>query len=186
MYIHIHPERIRLLSVDPDPTEKMLGAETLLLRFDLDRPPALIVPKTPCEAKNRSAKEVMDACHGLAAQTTFAIYVNSPRKKLSVKRIRELCAAATGAGLASLAVHASTASLYQGKGGQVIEGDTLAGPAHDHPVTDEPPPQYTEPPPAEITSATLVDRKNYLRETSVTPCTVLLTKSQPRGKSVAA
>lgn len=152
IYLYIYPERIRQLSVDSNPTEKVLGAETLLLSFELDRPSALVLPNSPCEPKNRTASDVMDAFRSLARQTCFSVYASIPRKKLSAKRMQELSVAASGAGLASLATRASTASLYQGKGGQVIEGDTLASPA-DPPAIDEPPPQYTEPLPAEPYSA---------------------------------
>lgn len=44
IFIYINPERIRQLSVDPDPTDKMLGAETILLSFELDTPLALVLP----------------------------------------------------------------------------------------------------------------------------------------------
>lgn len=143
-YIYISPERIRELSIDADPTDKMLGAETLLFKFEMARPPALIMPKAPCQPKSESAKSVIDALHLLAGQTSFAVYAKVSRKKMSVKQIRQLGAAATSPGLVSLA-YANAATLYRGQGGQVIEGDTLAGPAHDPPASDEPaPPQYSE------------------------------------------
>lgn len=154
IYLYIYPERIRQLSVDSNPTEKMLGAETLLLRFELDRPSALVLPNSTCEPKFGTASDVMDAFRALAQQTCFSVYASIPRKKLSFKRIQELSAAASDAGLSSLATRASTASLYQGKGGEVIEGATLASSADDPPpAIDEPPPQYTEPLPAEPFSA---------------------------------
>ncbi|KAJ4393029.1 hypothetical protein N0V93_002235 [Gnomoniopsis smithogilvyi] len=151
IYLYIYPERIRQLSVDPNPAEKMLGPETLLLRFDLDSSSDFVLPKSPCEPKNRTASDVIDAFRALAGQTHFAVYASIPRKRLSVKRTRELCIAATDAGLASLAVHASTASLYQGKGGEIVKGDRQADDADDPPpppAIDDPPPQYTEPPTA--------------------------------------
>lgn len=154
IYVYIHPDRIRQLSVDADPTDKKLGAQTLLLSFEMDRSPAFVCPKAPCEPRNKTARDVMDAFRGLAGQTHFSVYADIPRKRLSLKRIRELCAAATDNGLDSLAVHASTASLYQGRGGQVFEGDTLDGPTDEPPpAIDEPPPQYTDPPAAAPSSA---------------------------------
>lgn len=143
LYLYIDPERIRELSVDPDPAERMLGNETLLLKFEMDRPPALVVPKTPYQPKDESAKAVRDALFALAGQTSFAVYVKIPRKKLPVKQIQQLSAAAANAGLASLA-YANAATLYRGQGGHVIEGDTLAGPADVEPA----PPQYSEAAPA--------------------------------------
>lgn len=158
IYLYIYPERIRQLSVEFNPPEKTLGAETLLLRFELERPSALVLPKSPCEPKNRAASDVINGLRTLAQQTCFSVYASIPRKKLSVKRMRELCAAASIGGLSSLATRASTASLYQGKGGEVIEGDTLANSAVDPPpAIDEPPPQYTEPLPADALSAITCD-----------------------------
>ncbi|KAJ4417809.1 hypothetical protein N0V82_005975 [Gnomoniopsis sp. IMI 355080] len=164
MYLYIYPERIRQLSVDVNPAEQMLGVETLQLKFELNRSPDLVLPKSPCEPKNKTASDVMDALRALARQTCFSVYASIPRKRLSVKRIRDLCIAATDCGLASLAVHASTASLYHGKGGQVVEGESLADPADDAPpAIDEPPPRYTEPPPADPSSAVVSDSKGKKR-----------------------
>lgn len=186
IYLYIYPERIRQLSVDPNPTEKSLGAETLLLKFELDRPSALVLPKGSCEPKNKTASDVMDALRGLAGQTSLSVYASIPRKRLSAKRLQDLCAAATDAGLASLAVHASTASLYQGKGGELIEGDPLGGPADDPPAIDEPPPQYTEPPPAEPSSAAPGDCMYHLKHATPSSQTPLLTESQSKARSAVA
>lgn len=139
IYIYIYPERIRQLSVDPDPTQRKLGAGTILLRVELNRPPALVMPETALDVNSNAAERTIDALRGLAGQTCFAMHAKIPRKKLSVARIRELCAAAANAGLTSLAAHANTANLYHGKGGHVVEGDSLAGP----------PPQYVDLAPAE-------------------------------------
>lgn len=116
----------------------------------------------------------MDACTLLARQTSFAVYAGIRRKKLSVKRMQEFCAAATVFGLGSLANHASMVKLYQGQGGRLIEGTTLAGLAHEPPTNDEPPPQYSEPPTAEPTRAALDDCEFKL-VVSVTPYEFLLT-----------
>lgn len=186
IYLYIYPERIRQLSVDSNPIEKMLGAETLLLRFELDRPSALVLPNSPCQPKNRTASDVMDAFRTLAQQTCFSIYATIPRKKLPVKRLRELCVAASDAGLASLATRASTASLYQGTGGEVVEGDALAGPADDpSPATDEPPPQYTEPLSAEPSSAAPDDGKCCLMR-DIAPMSSFADMSQPKARSGVA
>lgn len=179
IYLFIYPERIRQLAIDPNPTEKVLGAETLLLRFELDRPSALVLPNSPCEPKNRTATDVMDAFRTLARQTCFSVYASIPRRKLSIKRIQELSVAASDAGLSSLATRASTASLYQGKGGEVIEGDTLANSAKPPPpAIDEPPPQYTEPLPAEPFSAASGDCTYFLKQTPHFEMTLLTHSSQ--------
>lgn len=170
IFLYIYPERIRQLIVDPNSTEKRMGPETLLLSFDLNRPSALVLPESPCEPRNKTANDVMDSFRALARQTSFSICASIPRKRLSAKRLRELCVAASDAGLASLAVHASTASLYQGKGGKVVEGDSLADPVTELlPTIDEPPPQYTEPAPAEPSSAVSIDCMYHLKRAILLP-----------------
>lgn len=146
IYLFIYPERIKELSLDLNPANKMFGAETIVLRFEMDRPSALVLPTAQYEPVNRAGKDVMDGLRALAAQTSFSVFAKIQHRRLALKRIQQLCAAATGHGLASLAVHASTASLYEGRGGHVIDGDDLAEPASGAPpVTDEPPPHYSGP-----------------------------------------
>ncbi|KAK7725826.1 hypothetical protein SLS63_007981 [Diaporthe eres] len=134
-YIFIYPERIRELSLDTNPTTQPLGAKSLLLRFVLDRPPALVMPMTIGD--NENAKGLMDSCHRLAAQASFQLHVDMYGKRLTVKQLQQLCAAACGNGLSSSERHARTDTLYHGEGGRVVEGETL-----------EPPPLYnsTAPP----------------------------------------
>lgn len=146
IYIHIHPERIQHLSVDSNPEDKKLGPETVLLKFEMNRRPAFVVPKTSCKLKNDAAYEVMAACREVVKQTSFEVYSSIPRKKMSAKYMAELCVAVSDTRLASLTAHASTASLYQGTGGRIIEGDTLADTAHDSEdsFSVEPPPQYSQ------------------------------------------
>ncbi|KAK7702435.1 hypothetical protein SLS64_009727 [Diaporthe eres] len=131
-YIFIYPERIRELSLDTNPTTQPLGAKSLLLRFVLDRPPALVMPMTIGD--NENAKGLMDSCHRLAAQASFQLHVDMYGKRLTVKQLQQLCAAACGNGLSSSERHARTDTLYHGEGGRVVEGETL-----------EPPPLYSEP-----------------------------------------
>lgn len=149
IYLFIYSERIQQLSIDLNPTEKTFGPEPLEMRFDMTRAPALVLPKTSCEPKTRAAKDVMGAFLKLAAQTTFVIHAGVARKKLSVVRVRELCAAASSSGSASLDAHANTARLYQGQGGRVVEEESIEGGATGHSANHEaPPPQYSEPSPA--------------------------------------
>lgn len=147
IYVFLYPERVRQLSVEHDLSEKALGPETVFLKFVLDRPPALVVPQVPYEPKNAAAKDLLETFRSLATQTCFDVYAEIPRRKLSVTRIQELCAAVSGHHVASLAAHANAARLYQGRGGQIIEGDTLTQ-LERPPEPDEPPPEYREPPPA--------------------------------------
>ncbi|KAI3390392.1 hypothetical protein diail_9820, partial [Diaporthe ilicicola] len=129
-YIFIYPERIRELSLDTNPTTQPLGARSLLLRFVLNRPPALVMPMTLGD-NNENAKGLIDSCHRLAAQTSFQLHVDMYGKRLTVKQLQQLCAATCGTGLSSSERHARTDTLYHGEGGRVVEGETL-----------EPPPLY--------------------------------------------
>ncbi|KAH8751039.1 hypothetical protein F5883DRAFT_210792 [Diaporthe sp. PMI_573] len=132
-YIFIYPERIRELSLDTNPNTQPFGAKSLLLRFVLDRPPALVMPMT-FDDNDENAKGLMDSCHRLASQTSFQLHVDMYGKRLTVKQLQQLCVAACGTGLSSSKRHARTDTLYHGEGGRVIEGETM-----------EPPPLYNEP-----------------------------------------
>lgn len=184
IYLFIYPERIKELLLDRDPANKMFGAETIVLRFEMDRPPALVLPTAQYEPVNRAGKDVMDGLRALAAQTSFSVFAKIQHRSLALKRIQQLCAAATGYGLASLAVHASTTSLYEGRGGHVIEGDNLADPASgEAPVTDEPPPQYSGPaelPPAPRGTG---QSRSLLSSLHHPPSASLLTSRQVKARS---
>lgn len=139
-YIQIHPERIRELSLDAKPSTKPLGSGSMLLSFVMDKPPALVMPT----AIDDSSKDLMDACHRLASQTTFQLYLDCPRSMMTEARLQELCSAACGAGLSTLDRWAATDDLYSGEGGRVVEGDTLIGSAL---CGTDPPPDYNAPAP---------------------------------------
>lgn len=181
IYLFIYPERIRQLFIDLNPAQKTFGPETLEMQFDMTRAPALVLPKTPCEPKTRTAKDVMDAFLKLAAQTSFVIRAGIPRKKLSAVRVRELCAAASNAGLASLDAHANTARLYQGQGGRIVEGESIDEDVTESPTNDElPPPQYSEPSAAGPVPANQGNGGFFLRcrASRAVPCPQVLTKPQ--------
>lgn len=165
VYVFIHPERIRQLSVELVSSETILGPEAVSLKFELDRPPVLVVPNTPYEPKNTAAKQFLEAFRAFASQSCFDVHAEIPRRKLSATRLQELCAVVSGQDVASLTAHANAARLYQGRGGQIIEGSTLIE-SHAPPEPDEPPPQYCEPPAAsspkicEYTSTQSVQRRS--------------------------
>lgn len=176
IYLFIYPERIRKMSIDPNPTQKTFGFETLEMHFDMNRAPALVLPKTPCEPKTRAAKDVMAVFVKLATQTSFVIHAGIPRKKLSIARMRELCTAASSSGLISLDAHANTTRLYQGQGGRIVEGESIEGDATGPAADDEPPPpQYSEPSSAGPPAAYFSDGEFlYCRRVS---CRVVLTSA---------
>lgn len=81
-----------------------------------------------------NAKGLMDSYYRLASQTSFQLHVDMYGKRLTVKQLQQLCAAACGTGLSTSERHGRTDTLYHGVGGRVVEGETL-----------EPPPLYNEP-----------------------------------------
>jgi hypothetical protein len=129
IFVFIYPERIRQLSVDMDPTDKMLGHDTRALSFALSRPSVLVLPNTPCEPRNRMSADVLDSLRVLASVTSFTVHVNLPHWKLSPAQILELGIRASGQEMSTIAGLANTTSLGEGRGVQLVEGDTLAQPA---------------------------------------------------------
>lgn len=126
IFIHIYPERIHQLSFEADPADKMLGQDTIALVFTLSRPPALVLPPTQCEPKNTSSGNILTSLFQLARQTSWTVYAAVPPRSLSAARIRRLCAAVSEPSAGSIAAFTSAATLYQGQGGKIIEGDSLA------------------------------------------------------------
>lgn len=149
IFVHIYPERIHQLSFEADPADKMLGHDTIALVFTLSRPPALVLPPAHCEPKNKASGNIIKSLFHLAGQTSFTVYAAIPPRSLSAARIRKLCAAVSDPSACSISALTSTATLYQGQGGKIIEGDSLppstsgvSGPA-GHEVRDDPP-KYEE------------------------------------------
>lgn len=149
VFIHIYPERIHQLSFEAEPADKMLGHDTIALVFALSRPPALVLPPTQFEPRNKASGNIITSLFDLARQTSWTVYAAVPPRTLSAARIRKLCAAVSEPLAGSIAAFSSAATLYQGKGGRIIEGDSLAsstvgdgdptgGKAHDEP------PKYQE------------------------------------------
>lgn len=89
----------------------------------------------------------METFRTLTSQTSFTVYAEIPRRKLSAARMQEFCAVVSSQSMASLAARSNATRLYQIQGGYVIEGDTLAIHASP-PVPDEAPRKYSEPTPA--------------------------------------
>lgn len=149
VFIHIYPERIHQLSFDADPADKMLGHDTVALAFTLSRPPALVLPPTQCEPKNKPSGNALSSLFDLAAQTSLTVFASIPPRSLSATRVRKLCAAVSEPSACSISALTSAATLYQGQGGKIVEGDSLApstAVASDpagHEVHDDPP-KYEE------------------------------------------
>ncbi|KAF7906896.1 hypothetical protein EAF00_001174 [Botryotinia globosa] len=144
IFIHIYPERIQQLSFEAEPVDKIMGNDTIALVFTLSRPPALVLPPTPLEPRNKASGTIITSFSHLARQTSWTVYAAVPPRTVSTARIRQFCAAVSEPLAGSIVSFASAATLYQGQGGKIIEGDSLesstAGDAddtgsevHDHP-----------------------------------------------------
>lgn len=144
-FVFIPPERIIDLTYDEsnlsDTATKKLGNSTTCLRFGLDDPATLVVPRGPLALK-QSSEDVLETLRSLTRQTSFAIY--TPSTALSRAALRYLCTAASNKGLKSIPGLDDMTSLYGGQGGKTA--GTLTTPAGSPPSYDElgpspPPPQ---------------------------------------------
>ncbi|KAK2596386.1 hypothetical protein N8I77_013278 [Diaporthe amygdali] len=151
IFIHVYPEHIRQLSFEAEPEDKMLGNDTISLSFDMSRPPALVLPPKQCEPKNKSSGNIITSMFDLARQSSWTLYAAIPTRSMSAARIRQLCAAVSEPSATSIAALKSAATLYQGQGGRIVEGDSLAPstagdnlPASANSEVHDDPPQYQE------------------------------------------
>lgn len=175
VFIHIYPERIDQLSFDAEPADKMLGHDTIALVFTLSRPPALVLPPTEYEPKNRASGNLLSSVFHLAKQTSWTVYAAIPPRSLSAARIRNLCAAVSETSAGSIAAFTSAATLYQGQGGKIVEGDSLAPStaSDDDPVGHEKhddPPKYEESGSAPIYPGLDKGKKRRRRSSSPRSC----------------
>ena len=145
-WLFIAPEKIATLAFEEEEdqvdeaTRKHLVSNVVCLRFDLNRPATLVLPPDfDQDCKGQSSCETLGALQSLARTTSFAISASLPGRTVSQARLLSLCVAAsrstssscaktnpTSGTLASSKHAADTASLYGGKGGRVIEGDSPA------------------------------------------------------------
>ncbi|KAF7911598.1 hypothetical protein BELL_1295g00010 [Botrytis elliptica] len=125
IFIHIYPERIQQLSLEAEPVDKVFGNDTIALVFMMSKPPALVLPPTPLEPKNKASGTIITSFFHLARQMSWTVYAAVPPRTLSAVRIRQFCAAVSEPLAGSIMSFASAATLYQGQGGKIIEGDSL-------------------------------------------------------------
>lgn len=149
LFLFIHPERVQSLQLDSsnadqhayqEDARKKLGSDVVCLRYALKKPADLIGPKAfDLTPKNKASGAVLDSLRSLAGQDTFVVLF--PRNVLSQTRLMSLCEAASSGVLKSIARQADLASLYRGKGGQVITqlgtpGGTCSGPSNPPPYNE--------------------------------------------------
>lgn len=120
--LSIQPERIRSITVvdgHEHQASAKLGTSTYGLQFKLARPPALIVPKGDLTPKQKNSRLAMDSFRMLVEQTSFDVHLAATT--LARDQLLSLCEATSSGRLHSLPKYLDVASLYGGKGGNVIE-----------------------------------------------------------------
>ncbi|KAG8158884.1 hypothetical protein KVR01_011327 [Diaporthe batatas] len=148
-WLHIAPERVDTVILEDENNvdegmSRRLGANTVCWHFRLNRPGTLVLPPDyDLKSKGHQSDDPLDGLWGLAPATAFSVYACLPARTVSRGRLMALCdagslgnetvgttadAASTDARLASNKHAADTASLYGGKGGQIVELDRLQTP----------------------------------------------------------
>lgn len=143
-WLHIAPERVETVTLEDEKNvdesvSKKLGANTVCWHFALNRPGTLILPPDfDLKSKGQQSDDRLDGLWALAQSTSFSISACLPARTVSRARLLSLCKAgnltasttaeATSANvkLSSNKHAADTTSLYGGRGGQVVELDSLA------------------------------------------------------------
>lgn len=159
VYLHIHPERIRSLSVinSNETAPAKLGTSVYTLEFDLSTPASLVVPKGDWTPKNEVAQSTLASLEALSTQSRFCIAF--PSRSLAMDRLVALCEKASSSGcLKTMIDAANITKLYGGAGGKILEHahpqpivqsgihqdvDTESPPAYGD-VGDSPPPHPSQ------------------------------------------
>lgn len=148
IFVFIPPERIRHLSFNTHPNERLLGPNTVAFSFDMIQPPALVLPKN-VPAAQRTASDKLRSAFALAAQASFTVHASIAARQLSPASMQQFCAAVLARRLSSIerVGFASVPTLYQGHGGEVVDDVHLVDrdgplhpPAYDDTSGDLPPP----------------------------------------------
>lgn len=114
------------------------------LRFHLNKPAALVFPKTPetLVPKNQASGNLIASLQMLALETEFVLYFPAVNNNIvSETQLRSLCEAASshGVGLTSIPWQADLSSLYGGRGGRIVNNNEAA-----EEKEEEDPPSYDE------------------------------------------
>ncbi|KAI7777261.1 hypothetical protein LA080_003850 [Diaporthe eres] len=189
-WLHIAPERVETIALEDEKNvdeamRKKLGPNTVCWHFSLTRPATLVLPPDyDIKSKDQQSDDPLDGLWALARATRFSISACLPARTVSRGRLSLLCSAVSGgnltadktAGDASADVKlasnkhaADRSSLYGGKGGQVIELDSLDLPAPVGNGAFPPPYADIEPSPPFVTD-TPVGKKRRRRTSSEASC----------------
>lgn len=130
-FLYIPSERIRHLSVqDAAPAvqeqQQSLGPYTRTLVFQMLQLAPLVFPKN-YHAANPDAEKIIKSLYTLATQWSFTVHAKIRPRPCSIEILQQICDDVSTRNLPSIdrfAFH-RTATLYQGQGAQVIEGNSL-------------------------------------------------------------
>lgn len=146
IYVFIWPEQISSLDQQecplPDPVAQacdcFVTKSAACLRFKLDRPPVLIVPKEfPLAPSTAADRQILAYAQALAVRPEMAIYI--PQGSLPPRLSRTLGEEWLGGSWKASLGHASLDTMYGGSGG-LIHADDAALPSYDE-ISDGGPPQ---------------------------------------------
>lgn len=145
-WLHIAPERVETIVLEDEKNvdeamSKKLGPNTVCWHISLSRPGTLVLPPDyDIKSKGQQSDDALGGLWALARATSFSIFACLPARTISRGRLMALCKAVSGGNLTtgttaevtntavklSSNKHAAdTTSLYGGKGGQVVELDSL-------------------------------------------------------------
>jgi hypothetical protein len=144
-YIFIYPERINKLVFKAEPTSENFHSP-ISLTFSLNRLSALILPK-PRFGFTQKAEGAISSLYNLVQQSSFTIYADLSRSRLSRRLLEEMCEEITQHKLSSIVAFTNVTNLYQGSGEEahVIEGDSLLKSViHKEDAANLRPPAYEE------------------------------------------
>lgn len=146
VYLHIHPERIRNLSIisSNETAPARLGTSVYTLEFDLSTFASLVVPKGDWTPKNETAQSTLASLEALSTQSSFCVAF--PSRSLAMDRLAVLCEKASSSGcLKTMVDAANITKLYGGAGGKILErphSQAIAQSGIGQDVATESPPAY--------------------------------------------
>lgn len=112
IYLFVPPERVTTLVAEcsdiPVAVRQQLGTDIIRLRFDLNQPADLVIPRFHLSPKNKFYKDTLYISATLAQQTTITVYV---ARSLTEEQLRPLCDAISLCRLSSSERHANLGDL---------------------------------------------------------------------------
>lgn len=126
LYILIPPEHIQTLTTNSS-AEQRDGLSTRTLSFVMLKPPVLVAPKD-FKGPSSAAIPMVQSIYDFAMQLSFTAYINVSYYKCSSNTLQHICTAVSESNLPSIKRFAISkiATLFQGKGGKVLEGTGLS------------------------------------------------------------